>query len=366
MKSLHVLGSSQFGGADRFYVRLIQALAAAGHETVAVNRPGSPVAEALAATPGDLPVRQYHLPFANKWDFATVLRLRALVRRERPAVVQSYMGRATRLTRLPRSSGATHIARLGGYYKLNGYYRHCDAWVGNTQGICDYLVKEGFPPERVFRIGNFVPPPPAVERGAVERARSDFGLSDDAWVLFALGRFIRKKGFDDALRAFARLPKERHGRPVHLLLAGDGPLNADLRSLAAELDIGERVHWTGWRDEPEVLFALADALVCPSRHEPLGNVILEGWNHGLPVVSTRTLGACELISDGIDGLLAPCEDPEGLARVLGELLASDDTRLGELAAAGKAVLAREHSEAAVVGAYGTLYHELESGRGGKR
>ncbi|MCS4503039.1 glycosyltransferase [Arhodomonas aquaeolei] len=365
MKSLHVLGSRQFGGADRFYVRLIQALAAAGHETVAVNRPGSPVAEALAATPAELPVRQYHLPFANKWDLATVLRLRALVRRERPMAVQSYMGRATRLTRVPRRSGAAHIARLGGYYKLDGYYRHCDAWVGNTRGVCDYLVGEGLPRERVFHIGNFVPPPRTVTDAELAALREEAGLPPSARVLFALGRFIGIKGMDDLLRAFARMPGEdRDGRPLRLVIVGDGPLAGELHALAGELGVAGRVHWPGWLDDPEPWFGLADVLVCPSRHETLGNVILEGWNHGLPVVSTRTPGATEIARDGDNALLVPREDPPALAEALERALALDADGRAAMVAAGHAELTRAHGEAAVVEAYVRLYDTLHRGTGG--
>ncbi|WP_435103415.1 glycosyltransferase [Arhodomonas sp. AD133] len=358
MKSVHVLGSRQFGGADRFYVRLIEALNAAGHETVAVNRPGSPVARALAASG----VRQYHLPFANKWDAGTVARLRRLLRRERPDAVQTYMGRATRLTRVPARLGASHIARLGGYYKLDGYYRHCDAWVGNTRGVCDYLVREGLPAERVFHIGNFVPPPRTVTAGERAALRLRLGLPEEARVVFTLGRFIDIKGFDDLLRAFARLPAEHGGRPLHLIIVGDGPLAGDLRALAAELGVAPRVHWPGWQDDPDPWFALGDVLVCPSRHETLGNVILEGWNHELPVAGTRTPGANEIVRDGDNGLLAPCEDPAGLAAVLAELLALDDSQRASLVTAGRETLEREHGETAVVDGYVSLYERLRNGR----
>ena len=68
------------------------------------------------------------------------------------------------------------MARLGGYYKIDGYYRHAHAWVGNTQDICDFMVKEGLPPERVFYIGNFVPQPRAVQRrGSAARCAPIWG-----------------------------------------------------------------------------------------------------------------------------------------------------------------------------------------------
>lgn len=354
MKSLHVLGSRQLGGADQFYVRLLAALTAAGHETVAVNRRGSPVAALLQR----LGVRQYQLPFANKWDAFSALRLRGIIRAEAPAAVLTYMGRATRLTRVPPGLPAAHIARLGGYYKIPGYYEHCDAWVGNTRGVCAYLIEQGLPADRVFHIGNFVAEPLPANTVVVERLRQALHLPVEALVLLALGRFITIKGFDDLLQAFAYLPSTIDARPLHLLIVGDGPLRAALHALGRALGVESRLHWAGWQDEPQVFFQLADALVCPSRHETLGNVILEGWSYGLPVVSTRTPGAGELIVDGENGLLAPCGDPRRLAARILDLLRLPSTARAVLAAAGRQALRRDHSREAVVAAYIRLFRYL--------
>ena len=140
VSSIHVLGSHQLGGADRFFIRLVEALHRAGHPSLAVIRADSPVAQVFSPE-----IEQVHLPMASKWDLYSRWRLTRLIRQRQPDVVQTYMGRATRLTRLPAGSQALHVARLGGYYKIDGYYRHAHAWVGNTQDICDFLVKQGLP-----------------------------------------------------------------------------------------------------------------------------------------------------------------------------------------------------------------------------
>lgn len=357
--SLHVLGSRQFGGADQFYVRLVNALAGAGQPVVAVNRRDSPVALELAQGP----VEQIHLPLANQWDVWSVWRIRRLAEARRPCVVQTYMGRATRLTRLPRHAPAVHIARLGGYYKLDGYYHHAHAWVGNTQGVCDHLVRGGMPADRVYRIGNFVPEPAVLAPAEREALRRGHGVPEGAWALLAVGRFIDIKGFDDLLKAVARLPGEIAGRPWVLLLVGDGPLAADLRQLAEDLGVAGRVLWLGWRNPVAVFYALADVFVCPSRHEALGNVILEAWSHGLPVVSTHTPAALELIEPGRNGLSCPCADPEALAGQIRDVLAAPDGDRQGLGEAGREVVARRFSREAVLGAYLELYGRLLAERG---
>jgi L-malate glycosyltransferase len=360
VRSIHILGSREFGGADQFYVRLVRALYQIGQPVTAINRPGSPVARALDADP----IEQIHVPLANRWDAWSGWQIRRRIRERTPCVVQTYMGRATRLTRVPQNSPAVHVARLGGFYKIDGYYRHADAWVGNTRAICDFLVKSGMPANRVHHIGNFVPEPlPQDESGKTILLRK-YEVEEDSWVIFALGRLIPKKGFQDLLRAMALLPGEISGRPVTLMLAGNGPEMERLRTQAEELGITSRVRFLGWQDPPDAFYGLADVFVCPSRHEPLGNVILESWNHTVPVVSTRSDGALELIEDGVTGLLCDCKDAAGMAAAIRQTLGATESDRGAMASAGNARLHQHYGQPIIVEAYLTLYRELLAEKSG--
>lgn len=346
--SIHAIGSRALGGAERFFARLTEALDGAGHPTTRVVRAGSALSEML---PTEASVR---CGMRSGVDVLTWMAVRRLIRERRPEVVQTYLGRASRLTRVPRSSETIHIARLGGYYRPNAY-RHADAWVGNTGGICDHLVRSGFPKERVFHIGNFVGVAPEAEQDDTATLLRSAGLVDDPLVVFALGRFIERKGFHDLIVAFAHLPAEIGGRRLVLALAGTGPLGPKLEAQAVQAGIGDRVRWLGWLNEPSSWIQAASVLVCPSRHEPLGNVILEAWAHRTPVLSTDTDGARELLHDGENGLICPPGDPATLAQRLEEVLRSDPQDRAALIANGLTALAARHSKEAVVEHYVDLY-----------
>ena len=118
------------------------------------------------------------------------------------------------------------------------------------------------------------------------------------------------------------------------------------------------MHWAGWQNDTAPFFALADVFVCPSRHEPLGNVILEAWQHRLPVLSTHNEGARELVREGENALLAQIADPAGLADGLQRLLAPSPAARQRLADAGHETVQREHSEQGVVSAYLAMYEGL--------
>lgn len=353
--SLHIVGSKTLGGAERFYLRLIDALHRRQAPVQAVIRTASEVAACL---PGGIP--WHALPLRSVWDPLSRYEVRRLVHRLRPDIVQTYMGRATRCTHLERN-GPVHIARLGGYYKLGGY-RHAHDWVCNTRGLCDYLVSNGFPARRVHHIPNFIEPPRNIGPDERRALRDGLGLGTDDLVLISAGRFVQVKGYRYLIEALARLPRDIEGRRLRLLLLGDGPDRAALQAQADALGVTERIVWAGWQMEPGPFFAIADLVVFPSlERETLGNVILEAWAWGRPLVTARFRGAVEITAHGEDAWQVPCADAAALAR--GIFTVARDARLAQrMVGAGARKLQERFSETAVVDRYLELYDQLLSGR----
>ena len=250
-----------------------------------------------------------------------------------------------------------HLARLGGYYDIKGY-RHAHAWIGNTRGICDYLVQQGIEKSRVFHLGNFAEK--AAPQSSQTRAalRAKYGIPEAAVLLFAAGRLHPNKGFDILLQAFSKMPKLIEGKPVHLLIAGDGPLTAELKEQAIQAGLTQHVTWAGWQQTLGPYFSAADIFICPSRHEPLGNILLEAWAHHIPVISTSTDGAREIATHDKDALLVPCEDPSALAQGVLKLIAAGEDFRNDLVHSGLATLEAAHSRKAITKAYQKLYQEL--------
>jgi glycosyltransferase involved in cell wall biosynthesis len=137
---------------------------------------------------------------------------------------------------------------------------------------------------------------------------------------------------------------------LHLWLAGEGGERAALERRAQALGLGGRVRFLGWREDVGSLLAAADVLVSSSRHEPLGNVVLEAWAAGVPVVATASEGPRALICDGETGLIVPVEDADALARALARLIG--DRALGAaLAVAGRAAWQADFGAARVTALY---------------
>ncbi|HXH04228.1 MAG TPA: glycosyltransferase [Candidatus Competibacteraceae bacterium] len=351
ISSVQIIGSRHLGGAEMFYVRLVNALHLRGQPTLAVTAQCSLIAREL-----DSGLGQYHVAMRGIWDLPSRWRIQHLLARERPDIVQTYMGRATRLTHVRLGHGPIHVARLGGYYNLKGY-RHAHAWVGNTKGICDYLVRNGLPSARVCYIGNFVTPGVPTAPDTLAALRQRLGVPEEAWVLLAVGRLHPVKGFEDLLDALGHSPARVDGRPVHLVVVGDGPLAAGLQQQAYRLGLEGRVHWAGWQTDTTPYYDLADLFICPSRYEPLGNVVLEAWAQRRPVLSTRAAGPLELARHGDNAWLVPLADPPALAQAIVHLL-GDEALRARLAEHGHRQVLRQHNQEAIVEAYLALYASL--------
>lgn len=350
--SLQMVGSKRLGGAEHWCLRFCAALAERRVPAELVIRSGSGV-DAVALPP--LPV--HRLPFLTVWDPYSRSAVSRLIRSRRPDVVQTYMGRATRMVRLPRGGRPVHVARLGGYYALHPF-RHAHAWVGNTRALCDWMVANGLPAKRVFHIYNFMGPRVSVAGQEIAALRARLGIPPDALVLVAAGRFVPFKAHRDLIEAFARLPAEVGGRPLYLVLLGEGPLESALRRQAAESGAGFRVVWPGWQSAPGRFFQMADLVVFPSRdEEPFGNVILDAWAWGKPLVVTSFRGAREVTRHGEDAWCVPCEDPPALAQGI-ELLLRDPVLAAKIARAGLARVQGDFSPDRIVGQYLDLYRFL--------
>lgn len=337
---LQAIAGAPHGGAEIFFTRLAAALQRAGEPQRVLIRHNSRRAQCLRAAG----VGVGELAFGGIFDLATRFAFGREIAAWRPDIVLTWMSRATRLC--PRGD-FVHVARLGGYYDLK-YYRLCDHLIGNTRAIVDYAVAKGWPRDRIIYLPNFVPDSAAAAARVASSGRVPLAL--------ALGRLHPSKGFDLLLEALAAT------REVRLWIAGDGPLRPRLERLATRLGIIGRVRFLGWREDVPRLLAAADLLVCPSLHEPLGNVVIEAWSAGLPVVAAASDGPAALIRDGESGILVPLPGargggPQALANAI-ERVCADPALRARLGKAGRRAYEAEFTEPIVVAGYRNFFDRV--------
>lgn len=116
-------------------------------------------------------------------------------------------------------------------------------------------------------------------------------------------RLVSYKGVSVALHALAEL--SRRGVDAVLEVAGTGPLENDLKDVAARLGLGERARFLGTVDDVGAFYDGLDVLVHPALCEPCANVLPEAMARGVPVVAALVDGNPELVLDGATGILVP-------------------------------------------------------------
>jgi glycosyltransferase involved in cell wall biosynthesis len=240
-------------------------------------------------------------------------------------------------------------------------HRGAAAFVCGSVGVRDDLVTAfGLPAERCVVIPNPVDVDRVRRLAGAEEPDLPSAVADAATRFVAVGRLEPQKDHDTLLRAFAEV-RRRHD--AALVVVGDGSRRAALAALAAELDVVERVHFTGFVDNPYPWMRASTALVLSSRFEGSPNVLLEALALGLPCVATDCPhGPSEILVDPRLGRLVPVGEPVALAAAMAEVAEHPDP---EAAAVRTDHVRRCHDLGAVAAAYGDVLLG-RSGTGGGR
>jgi glycosyltransferase involved in cell wall biosynthesis len=169
-----------------------------------------------------------------------------------------------------------------------------------------------------------------------EQARTRLGLPGSGGVVYGtVGRLVETKGQTVLLKAFAKL-YERYPESW-LVLAGDGRLEFELRTLATDLNIHERAVFLGYRtDIPEILKAY-DVFVLPSIAEGLPGALLEAMATGIPVIASRVGGVPEILNSPGRGVMVSPSAVDELTKAMEQLCSMDEMRRDEV---GKALRQR--------------------------
>lgn len=335
------------GGAERFFVHLINGLAQAGVEQKIIIRPERGWKSEIDPS---IEVIESHYRTVSLDRVLLPLRVRRLIRQWKPDAVLGWMPKGAKL--VPNEPAPLKLVRLGDYPETLEKFRNIDVVVCNTPGIAAHVKKLDWTRD-VAVISNFTD---LHKVKPLDRALLD--TPANAFLISSMGRFVPRKGFDAILRSLPKLPN------VYFWAIGGGEQEANLRMLADELGVADRVRFAGWQSDPRPYVATSDAFVAASSHEPLGNVILEAWAQQVPVVSTRSEGPSWFMTDGGDGLMVDIGDADAIASAVRQLQ-SDPALAARLVTGGSATLEAKFSRDGVVRAYMDLLGSKHGNEGAK-
>jgi glycosyltransferase involved in cell wall biosynthesis len=192
------------------------------------------------------------------------------------------------------------------------------------------------------------------------RGRARLGADNDAPILIAVGRLVKKKGFEYLIDATARLIREFPN--LRVAIAGEGDLKDALRAHAEAAGVAAHVQFLGVVAHHEIpaLLAAADVAVAPSVHDEAGNVdglpntVMETLASATPLVATRAGGIAAVAADNETARLVPERDATALAAAIGDLLRQPAIRTS-IGTRARALVVRDHGWERVARDFESVY-----------
>jgi UDP-glucose:(heptosyl)LPS alpha-1,3-glucosyltransferase len=325
-----------FGGAERFVERALAALRAQGTDVTIIAREwqGEP-------GPGFLRCNPFFL--GRTWRDASFARcVQGLIDENRFDLLQSHeripgchlyrAGDGVHATWLDLRSRARGVppwlTLMSPWHRYTlaaeaAMFRHPNlrAVICNSRMVRDDIAQRfGTAAEKLNVIYNgvdlehFHPRLRAEHRAAV---RTSLGIDDTTPIILFVGSGFERKGMPTLLPALARMKR----RDAVLLVVGRDRKQRDMQALAARLGVAERVRFLGGQKDVRPFYGAADCFALPTLYDPMPNAALEALACGLPVVTSTTCGAAELIQPNINGRIVAALDADALAHSLDAVLA---------------------------------------------
>lgn len=360
IRVLYVIGGLARGGAEKQLFLLLQHLDRQAFEPTVVSLSAGGAWAGPIRAQG---IRVIELPRRRSFELGRLARLWRLVRQLRPDILQTFLFSdnvygllAGRLAGVPVLVASRRIDQYGDsrsiLRRLNGaLVRSAHAVICNAHRSLEHVPDTQRARHVVIPNGVELDPP----RRPRAVVRAELGLPLEAPVVGNAARLVAGKNHHRFLEVAAAVLARHPG--AHFVLAGGGPLYAELGERRRQLGLDGRVHLLGERgDVPDLLGAL-DVFLLTSDREGMSNTTMEAMAAGLPCVVTDAGGTRELVVHGATGFVCASGQAAEMAERVGELL-DDPTRRRRLGEQGRARVAAEFSPGALAESTAALYRRL--------
>lgn len=332
---LHLRQSSQLWGADRYIVNLVKYLPKEGYEVEVVL-----LDKNYAQTQAKHPLTEFFQKEAINFQYLNgrlfwipqhILQLIARVRKNNITLLHSHEFKSDIIGAIiSKITGIPHIVTDHGQAREDLLLMRVLRSIGlkivkSARRIIapshhqkQLLVQAGFSPAQITVIPNGVNSDSLGVSKQMERSllRQQFGLHDTDTILISTLRLDPQKDHKTMLKAFALVVQQTTN--VYLWIVGDGEPDwqAELKALAAQLNIVDKIKFLGYRTDIHNLLIASDIFVSSSLLENAPYSLLEAMAFARPIVATIVGGVPELIKDGVSGLLIPAGDAPAMAQAL--------------------------------------------------
>lgn len=373
---LHLISGGDTGGAKTHVINLLNGLNGRTEKLMLVTLMESDFTEEAKAL--EIPLTILHQK--TRFDFSVVRKLRALILDNRINLVHVHGARANVVaTVLKRTMGGLPmVTTIHSDYRLDDYrggrllsmvfrkineraLRSFNDYIGVSDRFRDMMIARGFDEGgHVYAVYNgisFSPiakPVPRVEF----LARYNVPADGDRVYVGIMGRLDPVKN----QRLFIEAAGEALKANGHLefLVAGDGVLKKELEERARELDIGEKIHFLGYVEDPESFYEAIDINVLTSLSESFPYVMLEGARAFRPLVTTNVGGVAKVVENGRTGFVIESRAPQDFAEKI-LLLAGDGPKREAMGMAIHEVVKSRYSMERFIDEHLRIYRDILDG-----
>ncbi len=157
--------------------------------------------------------------------------------------------------------------------------------------------------------------------------RTRYSISYNDFVFGMVSRMDKLKALDIAINSFQRVLKEHPNRSIVLIICGIGSEENSLRKLVSELNVANKVIFTGFIDKPQEAFSAIDCILFPSRKEGLPLALLEGMAAGCVPIVTKVGGMPEVVNESSLGWVVNLDDSNAFCKAMNEVISLDKVEL---------------------------------------
>jgi len=322
MNIVNIMFSAIGGGIEQAFVDYCEGLQTRSHRVTAFTHPKAVVNAQLKA----LGVETISMRNLGEYDFFAIHRLRKHLRALAPDIAITHTHRSFALAHRATPGICPLVGITHNYFARARRLKRADAVITTTHDLINFVKKLGVPEDRIYHIPNMVRCHELPHRGEPNQPP----------VIGAMGRLVKKKGFDVYIEAL-KLLKER-GYVFRAVLGGTGEEEKHLKHKATDAGLDDILTFPGWIEDKKSFYNHIDVFCLPSLHEPFGIVLLEAFVHGVPVVATDSEGPRDIITPNCDALLVKAGNASDLSAAIARLL--DDAKLAADLAANAFVKAK--------------------------
>lgn len=338
MRILHAMSTAVDGAMERAFEQTVVALSRHDVAQRVVIKNESDSMNRLKAA-GLEPVE---LPFRARFDFSSKRKLNNEIGAFGADLVISW---TPDVSNQVAPGSARHVGYVTNNFPVTKF-QTCNHLFALSQQRVDRAGAAGWSKENITLM------PPVMQSDAISPIdRKTYFTPDTAKLVVVVGNLDLDQGLDVLMEAIARISGH------YLWVVGDGPDRGQLEDHALEIGIKPRTRFVGRQGDVMPLVAAADLVICPARHDDIGEQVLQSWACAKPVIAADALGPGLLIKHRENGVLVPIDDARSLAEAI-KWLNQDVDFAQRIAAAGMATFSESHNDKAVIPEYLTFLQQV--------